>query len=112
MSKKKAPPYIVQIQAEGTKAERDIIKGEIHKEAQKLAMEMPTSLADRLMYIRNLTQRALRRELDPEIFKAFIRLTNSYIELESIYSRAKLLSEIQSKTDKGVELYSRVRRKT
>jgi len=93
MSKKKAPPYIVQIQAEGTKADRDIIKGEIHKEAQKLAIEMPTFPPDRLIYVRNLTQRVICKELDLEVFKLFIRITNSYVELQTCAPRAKRLLE-------------------
>ena len=92
MSKKKAPPYIVQIQAEGTKAERDIIKGEIHKEAQKLANNMPSFPPDRLIYVRNLAQKVLRKELDLEVFKFFVKITNSYVELQTCMPRAKLLS--------------------
>lgn len=44
------------------------------------------------MYIRNLTTKALQGKLDLEVFKEFIRMTNSWMELESIAPRAQLLS--------------------
>ena len=93
MSKKRAPPHVVQIQAEGTKADRDFIKEETHKEARKLADNIPSFPPDRLMYIRNLSQKVLRKELDLEVFKLFIKMTNSYMELESCMPRAKMLSQ-------------------
>ena len=88
---KKTPPHIVQLQAEGTKADRDLIREEIHKEAKSLANKMPTFGPDRLMYVRNLTQKVLHREVDLEVFKLFIKMTNSYMELETCMPRAKML---------------------
>ena len=90
---KKTPPHVVRLQAEGTRVDRNLIKEETHKEARELANKMPTFLPDRLMYVRNLAQKVLRKEVDLEVFKVFIRLTNSYMELGSVYSRAKFLSE-------------------
>ena len=93
MGKKKTPPSIVQIQAEGTKVDRTITEKEEIFEAKKLANNMPTFGPDRQIYIRNLLTKALGGKLDKEVFKAFIRLTNSYMEVETIYPRAKFLSE-------------------
>ena len=93
MGKKRTPPHIVQMQAEGTKADRNLTREGTYEEAQELANKMPTFPPDKLMYIRNLVQKVLRKELDLEVLKVFIRLTNSYMELESVYPRAKMLSE-------------------
>ena len=90
---KKIPPHIVQLQAEGTKADRDFIKEETYREAKELADRMPWFPPDRLMYIRNLTQKTLRKEIDLQVFKLFIKMTNSYMELQTCAPRAKMLSE-------------------
>ena len=86
---KKPNPFITQLQAEGSKAERDSIKEETQKEARELAGKMPTFPPDRLMYVRNLTQKALKGEVDLEVFKLFIKLTNSWTELETCAPRAR-----------------------
>jgi len=88
---KKTPPHMIQLQAEGTKADRLLIREETHEEARKLADKMPTFPQDRLMYVRNLVQKTLRKELDLEVFKAFVKMTNSYMELQSCAPRAKML---------------------
>ena len=92
---KKIPQFISRLQAEGTKADRDVIKSETIAEAKKLASAMPTFGPDRLMYVRALVSKALRKELDQEVFKTFVRMTNSYMEVESTISRAKLLNNNQ-----------------
>lgn len=86
-------PAITQMQAEGTKAERDLIKEETQREAKKLADKMPSFGPDRLIYIRNLAQKVLRKELDLEVFKLFIKMTNSYVELQTCMPRAKMLTD-------------------
>ena len=88
---KKTSPHITQLQAEGTKIDRALIKEEIQKEAKELANKMPGFGPDRLMYVRNLVQKVLRKELDLDVFKLFVRMTNSYMELETCAPRAKLL---------------------
>ena len=87
---KRTPPHITQLQAEGTKMERDLIKEEIHLGARKLADKMPRSAPERQVYIRNVVQRTLRGELDLEVVKVFIKMTNSYMELQSCIPRARL----------------------
>lgn len=88
---RKTKPFITRIQAEGTTADKNLVREEIHKEARKLAIQMPTFGPDRLIYVRNLLQQTLHDKLDKEIFKAFIRMTNSYLELQQVAPRAKLL---------------------
>lgn len=90
---KKTKPFIVEMQAEGLREERRLIRKETHEEAKKLAAKMPTFGPDRLMYIRNLYTRALRKEIDKEVFKEFIRVTNSYQELQQVEARARLVSK-------------------
>ena len=89
---KRIPPHITQLQAEGPKVERDLIKTEIRQEAQKLADRMPSFPPDRLIYVRNLTQKVLHKQVDLEVFKLFIKMTNSYVELQTCLPRAKMLS--------------------
>jgi len=88
---KRTPPHIVQLQAEGTKVDRDLIRKDLQHEAQKLADKMPTFPPDRLIYVRSLVQKTLRKELDLEVLKIFIRMTNSVMELETCMPRAKML---------------------
>ena len=88
---KKIPPFITQLQAEGTRADRLLIREETHLEAQKLANKMPTYPPDRMMYIKGLAQKALRKELDLEVFQLFIKMTNSWMELEACMPRVKML---------------------
>ena len=88
---KKTPPHIVQLQAEGSRADRNLIRQELQHEAQKLADKMPTFGPDRLMYVRSLVQKVLRKEADLEVFKAFVKMTNSYVELQTCAPRAKML---------------------
>jgi len=84
-------PAITQLQAEGSKAERNLIKEETHLEAKKLADKMPGFAPDRLIYIRNLTEKVLRKKLDLEVFKLFVKMTNSYMELQTCAPRAKMI---------------------
>ena len=69
----KQKPFITQLQSEGAKSERDIIRSEVneevHKEVQSLAAKMPSSPPERSIYIRNLVVRALRNEISPEVLR-------------------------------------------
>jgi len=89
---KKPKPFITRIQAEGT-SEKLLIRQELQKEAEKLAVNMPTHQADRQVYVSNLLQRALRGELDKEVFKLFVKITNSYQEVEAYSKRTELISK-------------------
>lgn len=88
---KKTKPFITQIQAEGTKTERDLEKKETLAEVKELASQLPVG-PDRVTFVRNLVFRALRGEVDLEVFKLFCKLTNSWLEVETVLPRAKLLT--------------------
>jgi len=92
---KKPRPDITRIQAEGTTAEKLYDKHYTQAEAEKLASKMPTFLPDKQVYIRNLLTQTLAGRLDKDVFKYFIKLTNSYQELEASHSRALLLLKKQ-----------------
>jgi len=86
--RKNPKPFITKIQAEGARADKKLIREELRKEADKFAVKMPTSEPDRLMYVRNLLTKALVNQIDKEVFKEFIRMTNSYYELQHCMARA------------------------
>lgn len=90
---KKPKPFITRIQAEGTPTEKLLEKETLHKEAMKLADKMPTHPTDRQMYVLNLFTKALQGKIDKEVFKEFVRITNSYMEVEAIASRGELLTK-------------------
>ena len=75
-----------------TQAYQKVIEEQdIYDKAKKLANVMPTFGPDRLIYIRNLLTKTMRGEIDKEVFTRFIKITNSWIELESCAPRAKSL---------------------
>ena len=84
--------FIGKIQAEGTQTERRLEKEELMKEARKLADKMPTSGPDRQIYVRNLLTKALKGVIDKEVFKLFIKVTGSWMELEACSPRAQMLT--------------------
>ena len=95
---KKTPEFIVRIQAEGTTAEKRLEAKEVHKKASVLAVRMPAP-PHRQMYVGNLLRQALRGELDVDVFKEFVKMTNTYLELEQVAPRVKMLM----KGDKHVQ---------
>lgn len=88
---RKLLPSIIRILAEGTSTERRVEEEIISKQARKLANEMPTAEADRQVYVRNLLIQALAKKLNHEVFCEFVRITNSYVEVEQAFPRAKLV---------------------
>ena len=92
---KKPHPFITRIQAEGTTAEKLYDKHYTQAEAEKLVSKMPTDLPNKQVYVRNLLTQALAVKLDKDVFKYFIKITNSYQELEASHSRALLLLKKQ-----------------
>jgi len=81
---KRQADFIIQQMAEGTIAERQAIKEESNKIALELKNKMPTEQTDRLMYIRNIVEKAKAGLINMETFKTFIKMTNSWNELNSI----------------------------
>ena len=90
---KKPKPFITRLQAEGTTSEKLLLQRELQKEAERLAIGMPTFPPERQVYVLNLLQRVLRNELDKEVFKLFVKITNSYLEVEACSKRAELLAK-------------------
>lgn len=89
---KRPRPFIVRIQAEGTAAEKNLERNDIQRKAEILASKMPTVQPDRQMYLRNLLNQTLQGKVDKEVFKAFVKLTNTYLDIEQIAPRAKLIT--------------------
>ena len=88
----KIPDFIIRIMAEGYKPDRRLEAEEIHDKANLLAQKLPLP-PQRQMYVGYLLKRALKGELDPDIFKEFVRITNTYLEVEQVAPRIKMLLE-------------------
>jgi len=80
---------VTQILTEGTTTERRLEREELMKEVRKLADKMPASEPDRLVFVRNLVMQALRGKIDFEVFRMFVKMTDSWIELETCLPRAR-----------------------
>lgn len=86
---KRQKPFLIQLQSEGSGAQRALEREELQKEARRLADGMPTFGPERLIYVRNLTTKALQGKVDVDMFKAFLNMTNSWEELETCLPRAE-----------------------
>lgn len=86
----KLPDFIIRIMAEGTAADKMVERGTIHKKAAELAEKMPTP-PNKQVYVGNLLKQALRGELDVDAFKEFVKLSNTYLEVEQVAPRVKML---------------------
>jgi hypothetical protein len=90
---KQSKPFITQILAEGTSIERNAEKVNIEAEAKKLAAKMPTDPNQRQLYVGDLLRQSLSKKLDEDVFKKFVQLTNTYIEVQAATPRAKMIIE-------------------
>jgi len=90
---KKSKPFITEIQAEGTHVERKAERKDARASAQTLVASMPPKGALRQSYIRNLTVRALKKEIDPTVFEEFVSLTNVQEEVDACLARARIIAE-------------------
>ena len=90
---KKPKPFITELQAEGTHIERKLERADAKRLAQELIANLPTTKAQRQEYVRNLTVRALKREIWPEVFEEFVSLTNVQDEVENVLARAKIIAK-------------------
>lgn len=84
-------PAMARLFVEGTKMDKALIREEELKEVNQLISKMPTDPPYRLIYVRNLVQKVLGKQLDLEVFKLFVKKTNSYEELQTCMPRAKML---------------------
>jgi hypothetical protein len=80
----KRQDFISQQMSEGTITERHAERDEISKLAKQLASQMPSGTADRLMYTRNLVEKVKAKQLDVEVFKTLMKMTNSWTGLSAI----------------------------
>lgn len=88
---RKVSPFIARMQAEGTTQEKLLEKEELHKKALELSNKIPSVHTDRLMYIRNLLLKTMRGEIDKDVFKEFVKMTNTYVEVREMTPRAQML---------------------
>ena len=79
----KRQDFITQQMSEGSITERHAERDEISKLAKQLASQMPRDTADRMMYISSLVKKVKTKQLDVEVFKTFIKMTNSWAELSA-----------------------------
>ena len=92
MSKKTAP-FITEMQVKGTHVERKLERADAQRLAHELIANMPSDKAQKQAYIRNLVVRALRREIEPEVFEEFVSLTNVQEEVDACLARAEMIAE-------------------
>ena len=90
---KKTKPFITEMQAEGTTPERKLERADAKRLAHELIANLPPKGALRQEYVRNLTVRALKREIWPEVFEEFVSLTNVQDEVENVLARARIIAE-------------------
>jgi hypothetical protein len=79
----KRQDFITQQMSEGSTTERHAERDEISKLAKQLASQMPNDTTDRITYIRNLVEKVKAKQLDVEVFKNLIKMTNSWAELSA-----------------------------
>lgn len=90
---KQRKPFMTEMQVEGTRAERRLERADAERQARVLIANMPTGKAAKQTYVRNLVVRALRKEIDPQVFEAFVSLTNIQDEVDAVLARARIIAE-------------------
>ncbi len=83
----KQEPFIVRILAEGNSSDKLLEREEVLKQSRILASKTPSNPADRQMHVGNLLRKALRGEVDKNVFIQYVRLTNTYAEVQNVYPR-------------------------
>ena len=91
--KKQRKPHITEMQAEGTHAERRLERADTRWLAHELIVDMPPRGAARQMYIKNLTVRALKKEVDQAVFEEFVSLTNIQPEVDAVLARSRAIAD-------------------
>lgn len=80
-----------KILAEGTINDRRLVETEITREAKELARKMPPDVGNKTTYVRNLVIKAASGELDLQVMKRFLQMTNTWQEAETCLPRVKLV---------------------
>lgn len=89
---KRSPEFYQQQLAEGSIAERTMIREEYEKAVKLLTRDLPSRQPDRTTYLRNLVSKVMKNEIDIEVFKIFAKRTNTYVELQNVSPRLRLIS--------------------
>jgi len=83
MGTKPSRPFKQQILSEGNPNDRKLSSEEISREAKELVSRMPVGW-ERVTYVRNLAQQVKMQKLDMDVFRAFVYMTNSWEELQTL----------------------------
>jgi hypothetical protein len=89
---KRTPDFIIQQMAEGSIAERTMIREEYEKAVKPLIRDLPSRQPDRTTYLRNLVSKVMKNEIDIEVFKIFAKRTNTYVELQNVSPRLRMIN--------------------
>lgn len=73
--------------------ERNAEKREFELEVKDLLYKCPIEIGQRVIYIRELAQKLLRKELDMDLFREFCKQANAIEELQTILPRVALLNK-------------------
>jgi len=90
---KKTKPFMTELQVEGTRSERKLERAAAKAGARELIANIPSDKAAKQAYVRNLVVRALRKEIEPEVFEEFVSLTNVQEEVDNVLARAEVIAE-------------------
>ncbi len=80
-------PFIVRILAEGNSSDKLLEREEVFKQSRILASKTPSNHVDKQMHVGNLLRKALRGEVDKNVFIQYVRLTRTYVEVQNVYPR-------------------------
>jgi hypothetical protein len=89
---KRTPDFIIQQMAEGSIAERTMIREDYEKAVKPLIRDLPSRQPDRTTYLRNLVSKVMKNEIDIEVFKIFAKRTNTYVELQNVSPRLRMIN--------------------
>jgi hypothetical protein len=90
---KRLKPTAIEYMAQGSVQQRQLAKKEIRDKATELKNKMPTDVGHRTVYIRNLVVQTMQKKIELDVFIEFVKMTNSWMEIESMVPRAKFISK-------------------
>ena len=75
--------HVQKMLTEGSKVNRDVEHDDIYQKAKVIADKMPSG-NERIIYIRNLVSQTKSGKVDMDVFKMVIKMTNSWMEVETM----------------------------
>lgn len=78
--------------AEGTITDRALERADLEKRAVAIIAQMPTGEPDRTVFIRNLTSKALRKEVEYDVFELVVKRTGSFQDVQAMLPRQQALN--------------------